>query len=256
MISLCIWLNRLPNWLRTNLGCCQAGVRRQAERSPALLEQIDGASRRPLWPLTLMRYLLSKMTAFKGADGPAAESVWMSVRGSDWSNWLNRVNGAASSEPGVLDKTFWGMCGKYFLNTYYYNIILILISDHVVLKRKPFTLSAQRLTDFVCQMTFSPFSIFVCLFVCLQSPLCSTWNSMWVKTLFGWMLVLAEVQTTDALYTNESIHFNNRSPIWHRGPSSTLHPGRGSHSCFQTAVHYEINCSDLMWPGDKGKTLC
>lgn len=76
------------------------------------------------------------------------------------------------------------------------------------------------------------------------------------------MLILAEVQTADALYTNESIHFNNRSPIWHRGPSSTLHPGRGSHSCFQTAVHYEppgprINCSDLIWPCDKEKTfLC
>lgn len=90
------------------------------------------------------------------------------------------------------------------------------------------------------------------------APLCSMWNPMWVKTLFGWMLVLAEVQTTGALYTNESIHFNNRSPIWHRGPSSTLHPGRGSHSCFQTAVHYEppgprINCSDLIWPATKGR---
>ncbi len=51
----------------------------------------------------------------------------------------------------------------------------------------------------------------------------------------GWMLNLAEVQTTNALYTNESIHFNNRSPIWHEGPSSTLYPGRGSHSCFTTA---------------------
>lgn len=75
------------------------------------------------------------------------------------------------------------------------------------------------------------------------------------------MLVLAAVQTTDALCTNESIHFNNRSSIWHRGPSSTLHPGRGSHSCFQTAVHYQppgprINSSDLIWPADKGKTLC
>lgn len=74
------------------------------------------------------------------------------------------------------------------------------------------------------------------------------------------MLILAKVQTADALYTNESIHFNNRSPIWHRGPSSTLHPGRGSHSCFQTAVHYEppgprINCSDLIWPCDKEKTF-
>lgn len=60
------------------------------------------------------------------------------------------------------------------------------------------------------------------------------------------MLLLAEVQTTDALYTNESIHFNNRSPIWHPGPSSTLHPGRGSHSCFQTAVHIRAS-----WPSDQ-----
>lgn len=71
---------------------------------------------------------------------------------------------------------------------------------------------------------------------CWVSPLLSTWsNLMWVKfvaRVSGRMLILAEVQTTDALYTNESIHFNNRSPIWHRGPSSTLYPGRGSHSCF------------------------
>lgn len=47
----------------------------------------------------------------------------------------------------------------------------------------------------------------------------SPWsNSMCEKfpaRVTGWMLNLAEVQTTDALYTNESIHFNNRSPIWH-----------------------------------------
>ena len=72
------------------------------------------------------------------------------------------------------------------------------------------------------------------------------------------MLNLAQVQTTDALYTNESIHFNNRSPIWQRGPSSTLYPGRGSHSCFHTAVHCElpgprINCFDPTRPPDKRK---
>lgn len=46
------------------------------------------------------------------------------------------------------------------------------------------------------------------------------------------MLNLAQVQTRDALYTNESIHFNNQSPIWHQGPSSTLHPG--THWCFKS----------------------
>lgn len=74
-----------------------------------------------------------------------------------------------------------------------------------------------------------------------------------VARVSGWMLILAALQTTDALYTNESIRFNNRSPIWHRGPSSTLYPGKGSHSCFQTAVHCEppgprIKCCGPIWP--------
>lgn len=61
------------------------------------------------------------------------------------------------------------------------------------------------------------------------------------------MLILAALQASDALYTNESIRFNNRSPIWHRGPSSQFYPGREAHSCFQTEAHCEppgpwINC--------------
>lgn len=90
---------------------------------------------------------------------------------------------------------------------------------------------------------------------------CGTGRTYCVKSLMrvtGWMLNLAEVQTTDALYTNESIHFNNRSPIWHQGPSSRLYPGRGSHSCFRTVVHCKlsgprVSCFDPIWPRDKGR---
>lgn len=50
-------------------------------------------------------------------------------------------------------------------------------------------------------------------------PSPSSWSNLmsekFAARVPGWMLSLAEVQTTDALYTNESIHFNNRSPIWH-----------------------------------------
>lgn len=54
MSSLCLWLDRLPNWLRTNFGCRQAGVRRQSERSPArrrrrLMDQPDAHCRRWHW---------------------------------------------------------------------------------------------------------------------------------------------------------------------------------------------------------------
>ncbi|KAG7490146.1 hypothetical protein JOB18_029168 [Solea senegalensis] len=53
---------------------CQAALQTpiRAQRRP-LQAEIDGATRRPLLPLTLMRCLLSGITAFKGADGEAAQ---------------------------------------------------------------------------------------------------------------------------------------------------------------------------------------
>lgn len=41
-------------------------------------------------------------------------------------------------------------------------------------------------------------------------------------------------------------------------PLLQLYPGRGSHSCFKTAVHCKlpgprINCFDPIWPSDKGR---
>lgn len=41
------------------------------------------------------------------------------------------------------------------------------------------------------------------------------------------MINLAAAQTTDGLYTNESIHFNNRSPIWHLAPPPRSIPAEG-----------------------------
>lgn len=61
---------------RTHFGHCQAAlqtpIRVQRRR---LLAEIDGPTRRPLLLLTLMRCVLSGITAFKGADGRAAECV-------------------------------------------------------------------------------------------------------------------------------------------------------------------------------------
>ena len=50
-----------------------------------------------------------------------------------------------------------------------------------------------------------------CLVTLLEVNVCEKF----AEGVTGWMLNVAEVQTTDALYTNESIHFNNRFPIWH-----------------------------------------
>lgn len=104
----------------------------------ALLEEIDGASRRPLSLLTLMRHLLSKTTAFKGAGSRAARAVWLQQ--------LAQL--CRRSRAQVLDKTF---CEESPLTF-----------ERVVMK--PFTLSTHRPKDVVSDSIFA-LTVFVCLFV-------------------------------------------------------------------------------------------
>ena len=69
-----IWDDSQMYWLRTHFWLCQAAAQTPIRAQPCrLLEEIDEPTRRPLLLLTLMRCVLSGITAFKAADGGAAE---------------------------------------------------------------------------------------------------------------------------------------------------------------------------------------
>lgn len=105
MSSLCIWLDRLPNWLRTNFGCCQAGVRRQSERSPArcrrrLMDQPDAHCRCWHWCDTSSA---ESLRSKRQTVGLLNQSGCQCLVYSDWKNTINnRCSGCLLKLENIL----------------------------------------------------------------------------------------------------------------------------------------------------------
>lgn len=117
MSSLCIWLDRLPNWLRTNFGCRQAGVRRQSERSPArcwrrLMDQPDAHCRRWHWCDTSSA---ESLRSKRQTAGLLNQSGYNCLLYSVWENRLNGIGCSACSGSGVFNKAGNILCIKSLL---------------------------------------------------------------------------------------------------------------------------------------------
>lgn len=194
-------------WLKTNFGRSQAGVQTPIRaQSSRLLAEIDGPTRRPLLPLTLMRYLLSWTAAFKGADGAGEEDL------------LRRAAGFQQNTQMWTKKKIWtflNVCPQCNNNTDWNprphtHTHTPLCTPHHIQRRLFMSVSQQRTCFRSNTLQMRPVS--ASKRVRTPNPECE--QSLLRESPVGCRF-LAGLQTADALYTNESIHFYNRSPIWH-----------------------------------------